>query len=228
MDVILLERIAKLGQMGDTVKVKNGFARNYLLPQGKALRANKANNAIFESQRVELEARNLERKSEAEEVHTKLDGNSYIVIRSAGETGQLYGSVTTRDVTEALDEAGFKVIRNQVSLMSPIKVIGLHNITISLHPEVETTISVNVARSEDEAKLQASGEDLTRRDNYEMEPVEEEDEVDLSEVFDNPDEVDMGEDAAGESDEVESPADEAGEDENTVDESTVESKEEAK
>ncbi|MCP4071264.1 MAG: 50S ribosomal protein L9 [Hyphomicrobiales bacterium] len=199
MDVILLERITKLGQMGDTVKVKDGYARNFLLPQGKALRANKANLTVFESQRVELEARNLERKSEAESVHTKLDGNSYIVIRSAGETGQLYGSVSTRDVAETLDVAGFKVLRNQVSLLSPIKVIGLHTITIALHPEVETTISVNVARSEDEAKLQAAGQDLTKRENYEMEPVEDEDELDLSEVFDDPEGADLNDEAESES-----------------------------
>ncbi len=198
MDVILLERITKLGQMGDTVKVKDGYARNFLLPQGKALRANKANLTVFESQRVELEARNLERKSEAEGVHEKLDGNSYIVIRSAGETGQLYGSVSTRDVAETLDVAGFKVLRNQVSLLSPIKVIGLHTITIALHPEVETTISVNVARSEDEAKLQAAGQDLTKRENYEMEPVEDEDELDLSEVFDDPDGADLNDEAESE------------------------------
>ena len=203
MDVILLERIAKLGQMGDTVKVKNGFARNFLLPQGKALRANKANSAVFESQRVELEARNLERKSEAEGVHTKLDGNIFVTIRSAGETGQLYGSVTTRDVAETLDEAGFKVARNQVSLLTPIKVIGLHPITIALHPEVETTISINVARSEDEAKLQASGQDLTKRDAFELEEIEDdEDDVDLSEVFDNPDEVEFGDEDAAEAEEA--------------------------
>ena len=185
MDVILLERIARLGQMGDTVKVKNGYARNFLLPHGKALRANKANLAIFDSQRVELEARNLERKSEAEGVHEKLDGITYIVIRSAGETGQLYGSVTTRDVAETLDEAGFKVVRNQVSLKSPIKVIGFHLISIALHPEVETTITLNVARSEDEAKLQAAGEDLTKHDSYEMEPIEDdEDDLDLENMFD--------------------------------------------
>ena len=197
MDVILLERIAKLGQMGDTVKVKNGFARNFLLPQGKALRANKANSAIFESQRVELEARNLERKSEAEGVHAKLDGNVFVTIRSAGETGQLYGSVTTRDVAETLDEAGFKVARNQVSLMTPIKVIGLHAIAIALHPEVEATISINVARSEDEAKLQASGKDLTGRNAFESDDIEEDD-VDLSEVFDDPDEVEFGDEDAAE------------------------------
>ena len=207
MDVILLERIAKLGQMGDTVKVKNGFARNFLLPQGKALRANKANSAVFESQRVELEARNLERKSEAEGVHAKLDGNIFITIRSAGETGQLYGSVTTRDIAETLDEAGFKVARNQVSLMTPIKVIGLHPIAIALHPEVEATISINVARSEDEAKLQASGKDLTRRNAFELEEIEDdEDEVDLSEVFDDPDEVEFGDEDAADDSEVEAEA----------------------
>jgi large subunit ribosomal protein L9 len=195
MEIILLERIARLGQMGDTVKVKDGFARNFLLPQGKALRANKGNLAVFETQRVELEARNLERKSEAEGVHEKLDGNSYIIIRSAGETGQLYGSVTTRDVAETLDGEGFKVARNQVSLKSPIKVIGLHDITIFLHPEVETTISVNVARSMDEAKLQSAGEDLTKRESYEMEPIEDEDELDLSEVFDDPESVEAGDEA---------------------------------
>ena len=205
MDVILLERIAKLGQMGDTVKVKNGFARNFLLPQGKALRANKANSAVFESQRVELEARNLERKTEAEGVHAKLDGNVFVTIRSAGETGQLYGSVTTRDIAETLDEAGFKVARNQVSLMTPIKVIGLHPIAIALHPEVEATISINVARSEDEAKLQASGKDLTKRNAYEMEEIEDdEDDVDLSEVFDDPDEVEFGDEDAAEEDAGES------------------------
>jgi len=202
MDVILLERIAKLGQMGDTVKVKDGFARNYLLPQGKALRANKANLAVFDSQRVELEARNLERKSEAEGVHEKLNGNSYVVIRSAGETGQLYGSVTTRDVTETLDAEGFKVARNQVSLTSPIKLIGFHSINISLHPEVDTIITLNVARSDDEAKLQASGQDLTRHDSYEMEPVEDEEEMDLAEVFDDPDDVDLGDDENSDTDEA--------------------------
>lgn len=198
MNIILLERIAKLGQMGDTVSVKDGYARNFLLPQGKALRANKANLTVFESQRVELEARNLERRSEAEGVHEKLDGTVYVVIRSAGETGQLYGSVTTRDIAETLDEAGFKVARNQVSLMTPIKVIGLHDLTIALHPEVETTVSVNVARSNDEAELQASGKDLTKRDVFEMEtlPDEDEDDLDLSEVFDNPDDEDVtGDDA---------------------------------
>lgn len=218
MNIILLERIAKLGQMGDTVSVKDGYARNFLLPQGKALRANKANLAVFESQRVELEARNLERKSEAQGVHEKLDNTVYVVIRSAGETGQLYGSVTTRDIAETLDEAGFKVARNQVSLMTPIKVIGLHAITIALHPEVETTVSMNVARSHDEAELQASGKDLTKRDVFEMEPLpdEDEDDLDLSEVFDNPDDEDIAGDEADSSDNDEETGDAVAND--TVDE----------
>lgn len=188
MEVILLERVPRLGQMGETVKVKDGFARNFLLPQGKALRANDANKAKFESQRADLEARNLERKSEAETVHAKLDGNSYIVVRSAGQTGQLYGSVSSRDVAMVLEENGFKVARSQVNLTGPIKVIGLHEVTITLHPEVESKISVNVARSEDEAERQARGEDLTGRE-VEREEVEAEEEIDLSEVFENPDEV---------------------------------------
>ena len=201
MEVILLERIAKLGQMGDVVNVKPGYARNYLLPQGKAMRSNEANRAVFETQRAELEARNLERKNEAEKVSEKLDGNTYVMIRSAGQTGQLYGSVSTRDIADALDEAGFKVGRNQVILAAPIKLIGVHGLQISLHPEVEATISVNVARSEDEAERQAAGEDLTGRadDGFEREvaSVEDEDEMDLSEVFDNPDDVQLdGEEAS--------------------------------
>ncbi|ASP32349.1 50S ribosomal protein L9 [Labrenzia sp. VG12] len=176
MQIILLERIAKLGQMGDTVKVRDGYARNYLLPQGKALRANKANLERFERERAQLEARNLERKSEAEAVAAKLDGESLVMIRSAGETGQLYGSVSTRDIAEGLTAAGFTVARSQVELRSPIKTIGLHNVLIQLHPEVEVAISVNVARSEDEAVRQAAGEDLTtpEQDVFEFEEEEEE------------------------------------------------------
>lgn len=160
MEVILLERISRLGQMGDTVKVKDGFARNFLLPQGKALRANEANKKKFEGQRAQLEARNLERKSEAEAVAEKLDGQSFIVVRSAGETGQLYGSVSTRDISELLTEEGFTVGRNQVELNNPIKAIGLTNVVIALHPEVEVTITLNIARSADEAERQAKGEKL--------------------------------------------------------------------
>lgn len=161
MDVILLERIAKLGQMGDRVRVRDGYARNFLLPQGKALRATEANKKKFESERTELEARNLERRSEAETVAERLNGHSFVVVRQAGETGQLYGSVSTRDLVEILDEAGFKVGRSQIELNQPIKSIGLHNVTITLHPDVDSAVTVNVARSEDEAERQARGEDLS-------------------------------------------------------------------
>src|SRR5690606_28005598 len=136
MEVILLERIARLGQMGDTVKVKDGFARNFLLPQGKALRANEANRKRFEAQRAEIEARNLERRKDAEAVAQKLDGKSFVVVRSAAETGQLYGSVSTRDIAQILSEEGFNVGRNQVELNQPIKTVGLANVSIALHPEV--------------------------------------------------------------------------------------------
>ena len=203
MEVILLERIAKLGQMGEVVTVKPGYARNFLLPQGKALRANEANRAAFEAQRADLEARNEERKADAEKIRETLDGNTYVLIRSAGQTGQLYGSVSTRDIAAQLAESGFAVNRNQVNLTTPIKVIGLHELQIALHPEVEASISVNVARSEDEAERQAAGEDLTARDEqFEHEAVDfEADDVDLSEVFENPEEVE--EDIIGESDEAE-------------------------
>lgn len=161
MDVILLERIARLGQMGDTVKVKDGYARNFLLPQGKALRANDANSKKFEGQRAQLEARNLERKTEAQAVAEKLDGKSFVAVRSAGETGQLYGSVSTRDIADLLTAEGFSVNRNQVELNHPIKTIGLHELVISLHPEVEVKVTINIARSAEEAERQVKGEDLT-------------------------------------------------------------------
>ncbi|EHK57017.1 50S ribosomal protein L9 [Allomesorhizobium alhagi] len=161
MEVILLERISRLGQMGDTVKVKDGFARNFLLPQGKALRANEANKQKFEGQRAQLETRNLERKSEAQQIADQLDGKSFIVVRSAGETGQLYGSVSTRDISEIVTAEGFTVGRNQVELNQPIKTIGLTNVAIALHPEVEVTITLNIARTADEAERQAKGETLT-------------------------------------------------------------------
>jgi large subunit ribosomal protein L9 len=164
MQVILLERIAKLGQLGEEVRVKDGYARNYLLPQNKALRANKENRAKFEGQRVQLEARNLETKSEAEKMSEKVAGQSVTLIRQAGETGQLYGSVSARDVAEALTLAGFSVGRQQVVLHIPIKTIGLHVIPVSLHPEIEVTITANVARSAAEGERQAAGEDLTVRD----------------------------------------------------------------
>jgi large subunit ribosomal protein L9 len=161
MDVILLERISRLGQMGDTVKVKDGFARNFLLPQGKALRANEANKKKFEGQRSQLEARNLERKSEATAIAEKLDGKSFIIVRSAGETGQLYGSVSTRDISDLITAEGFSVNRNQVELNQPIKTIGLTNVAIALHPEVEVTVTLNIARSTEEAERQSKGEMLT-------------------------------------------------------------------
>ena len=161
MEVILLERISRLGQMGDTVRVRDGFARNFLLPQGKALRANEANKKKFEGQRSQLEARNLERRTEAQAVADKLDGKSFIVVRSAGETGQLYGSVSTRDISDLLTAEGFSVSRNQVELNQPIKSIGLTNVAIALHPEVEVTVTLNIARSTDEAERQARGETLT-------------------------------------------------------------------
>ncbi|CAN7562793.1 50S ribosomal protein L9 [Rhizobium sp. LjRoot30] len=164
MDVILLERISKLGQMGETVKVRDGFARNYLLPQGKALRANEANKKRFETERATLEARNLERKSEAQKVADVLGGKSFIVVRAAGETGQLYGSVAARDIIDALAAAGFNIGRNQVDLNNPIKTIGLHDVTLHLHSEVEITVQLNVARSADEAERQQKGETLTSAD----------------------------------------------------------------
>jgi len=161
VQVILLERIARLGQMGDVVRVRDGYARNFLLPQGKALRATKDNAKRFEAERAQLEARNLDRKNEAGEVAAKLDGKAFIVIRQAGETGQLYGSVTARDLADAVTAGGFSVGRAQVVLHQPIKTIGLHTVAIALHPEVESKVTVNVARSEDEAVRQARGEDLS-------------------------------------------------------------------
>lgn len=164
MHVILLERISKLGQMGETVKVRDGYARNYLLPLGKALRSNAANKARFETERATLEARNLERKSEAQQVADVLNGKSFLVVRAAGETGQLYGSVAARDVAEILAAEGFNIGRNQVELNTPIKNIGLHEVTVHLHAEVEITVALNVARSADEAERQAKGESLTSAD----------------------------------------------------------------
>lgn len=158
MEVILLERIAKLGQMGDQVRVKDGYARNFLLPSGKALRATQANKKRFESQRIELETRNLELKREAEAVAEKLAGQSFVIIRQAGETGQLYGSVSTRDISDAITAGGFNTSRNQIVLKTPIKSIGLHEVPVHLHAEVEVPITINVARSPQEAERQAKGE----------------------------------------------------------------------
>jgi large subunit ribosomal protein L9 len=160
MDVILLERIEKLGSIGDVVKVKNGYARNFLLPRGKALRANEANRKVFESNRERIEAQNAERRSEAETDAKKVDGAKIQLIRQASNTGQLYGSVSARDLAEALEAAGHKVAKNQIVLDRPIKAIGVQDVKIALHPEVSITIQVNVARSPEEAELQAQGRDV--------------------------------------------------------------------
>jgi large subunit ribosomal protein L9 len=161
MDVILLQRIAKLGQMGDRVRVKNGYARNFLLPTGKALRATESNKKRFEEQKVELEARNLERKSEASAVAEKLEGQSFTIIRQAGEAGHLYGSVSARDIAEAVTAGGFHTNRDQIVLRAPIKAIGLHPVPVHLHPEVESMITVNIARSPEEAERQSKGENIS-------------------------------------------------------------------
>ncbi len=204
MDIILLERVAKLGQMGETVKVKDGYARNFLLPQGKALRATRANLARFEAERAQLEARNLERKSEAEGVANKLEGASYVIIRSAGETGQLYGSVAARDVAEVATNDGVSVERSQVRLDRAIKTIGLHPVVVQLHPEVEVTVTINVARSTDEAERQAAGEDLTVQDFDGFEFEEDLDEEANEDIFEVAPETDSdADDDTGETTETE-------------------------
>jgi large subunit ribosomal protein L9 len=180
MQVILLQRIGRLGQMGDVVKVKDGFARNFLLPQGKALRASKDNQAEFEKRRVVLEANNLEHKKEAEAVSTKLAGKQFVTIRQAGDTGQLYGSVSTRDIADSVVAGGFTVDRRQITLDKPIKTLGVHEVTVALHPEVLVKIGVNVARSDDEAARQARGEDVTmvKEEKMELETFKEDDDYD--------------------------------------------------
>ncbi len=160
MEVILLERVEKLGQMGEVVTVKPGYARNYLLPKKKALRATKENMSHFETRRAQLEADNLERRGDAEAVSTAIDGLSVILTRQASDNYQLYGSVTTRDIAVAVGEAGFTITRNQVELERPIKTVGLHPVRVRLHPEVAVTVTVNVARTQEEAKAQARGETL--------------------------------------------------------------------
>ncbi len=160
MQVILLQRVAKLGQMGEVVNVKDGYARNFLLPQGKALRANESNIKSFEARKVQLETQNLETKKEAEVVAAKLDGQTFVIIRSASDSGALYGSVTTRDVSDVATAEGFSVERGQVVLDRPIKDLGLHPVSVVLHPEVTVKITINVARSVEEAELQASGKSI--------------------------------------------------------------------
>lgn len=181
MQVILLERIGKLGQMGDTVTVKDGYARNYLLPQGKALRASEANKLRFEQDRTQLEARNLELKKEADGVAEKLNGQVFLAIRQAGDTGQLYGSVSSRDIADIVTEAGYSISRNQAQLDTAIKILGLHPVSIALHPEVIVSVTINVARSDEEAKRQARGEDVTGQDD----DVEDEDAISAKEVFED-------------------------------------------
>jgi len=184
MEIILLERIEKLGQMGDVVRVKPGHARNYLLPQKKALRATRDNLAYFETQRSRLEAENLEHRAEAESVAGKVEGLQIVVLRQAGESGQLFGSVTARDVTTALGEEEIKIDRRQVLLDHPIKTLGLHPIRLRLHPEVAAEITVNVARTADEAELQAAGRAVGAEADAEAEAAE------LAEIFDEvPDEI---------------------------------------
>ena len=182
MEVVLLERIARLGQMGDVVRVKDGFARNFLLPRGKALRATDENRTRFEKMKSELEARSLTLKSEADQVAGKLNGKSFTVLRQASESGQLFGSVSPRDLVALLGEGGFRVNRNQLALNAPIKTIGQHKVPIALHPEVEVSIGVIVARNEDEAARIARGEDVTQL----REPTEQEAAVIAAEAFFEP------------------------------------------
>jgi large subunit ribosomal protein L9 len=172
MDIILLERIEKLGQMGDVVSVKPGFARNYLLPSKKALRATKENRLAFEGQRVQLETVNLEQKSEAEGVATKLNGLAFVVVRQASDNDQLYGSVTVRNVAQAITEAGFTVESKQVQLARPIKTVGMHDVIVKLHPEVSVTVRANVARSPEEAEMQAQGKRISRAGDEDDDPIE--------------------------------------------------------
>ncbi|WP_439124498.1 50S ribosomal protein L9 [Marivita sp.] len=181
MQVILLERVAKLGQMGDVVDVKPGFARNYLLLQGKALTASKENIATFENQKAQLEAQNLETKKEAKAMADKLGGQQFIVIRQASDGGNLYGSVTTRDAADVATEEGFTLDRKQIIIRTPIKVLGLHEVEVHLHPEVMVTIELNVARSPEEAELQASGKSIQELAAEEEAQAE----FEISELFDD-------------------------------------------
>eukprot|EP00003_Mantamonas_plastica_P007556 TRINITY_DN16390_c0_g1_i1.p2 TRINITY_DN16390_c0_g1~~TRINITY_DN16390_c0_g1_i1.p2 ORF type:complete len:204 (+),score=61.37 TRINITY_DN16390_c0_g1_i1:81-692(+) len=181
MQVILLERVAKLGQMGDVVDVKPGYARNYLLLQGKALTASEANIAQFEAQKAQLEANNLETRKEAEALGEKLDGQQFVVIRQASDGGSLYGSVTTRDAADAATEAGFTVDRKQVVIEKPIKELGLHAVNVTLHPEVAVVITLNVARSAEEAEIQAAGKSIQELAAEEEAAAE----FEISELFDD-------------------------------------------
>ena len=191
MDIILLERVAKLGQMGQVVSVKDGYARNFLLPQGKALRVNAANMARFEAEKAQLEARNLETKKEAQALADKLDGQRFVVIRSASDGGALYGSVTPRDAAESATKAGFSVDKGQIVLTGAIKDLGLHDVLVNLHPEVAATITLNVARSAEEAQLQEAGKSIAELAAEEEAAAE----FEIQELFD-----DIGGAADGEDD----------------------------
>ncbi|MBK0327017.1 50S ribosomal protein L9 [Rhodobacteraceae bacterium F11138] len=204
MQVILLERVAKLGQMGDVVDVKNGYARNFLLPQGKALSASDANIANFEAQKAQLEARNLETRKESEALAEKLNGQQFIVIRSASDAGSLYGSVTPRDISDVATEDGFSVDRKQIVLTAPIKALGLHKVLVVLHPEVDAEIAINVARSVEEAELQASGKSIQELAAEEEAAAD----FEIAELFDDigsaaSDDDDLAEAAGVETDEAE-------------------------
>jgi large subunit ribosomal protein L9 len=172
MDVILLERIERLGQMGDVVTVKPGFARNYLLPQKKALRATEANKQVFETQRTQLETVNIEQRGEAESVAKKLDGLNFVIVRSASDNDQLYGSVTVRNIAQSITEEGFTVESKQVQLARPIKTVGMHDVIVRLHPEVSVTVKANVARTPEEAEMQAAGRRISRVDEDDDDVVE--------------------------------------------------------
>jgi len=209
MEVILLERIERLGQMGDVVQVKPGFARNYLLPKRKALRATKDNLAQFETQRTQLEARNLELRKEAEQVAEKVDGVKIVVIRQAGESGQLYGSVSARDVADSLTEEGFSVDKGQVAIDRPIKTLGLFGLRISLHPEVQAEVTVNVARSAEEAEMQDQRGGMITADILDAEEREAEraavEAAANAELLEQPEDVESGDEEAKEDEETEAP-----------------------
>jgi len=201
MEVVLLQRIEKLGHMGEVVRVRDGYARNYLLPQGKALRASKANLARFEAERAELERLNAEKRAEAERVATRLDGKQFVVIRAASEAGALYGSVAPRDLVEQAAEQGFDFGRNDVLMDKPIKELGLHKLRVVLHPEVIVSVTVNVARSAEEAEMQASGKSIQQLRAEE----EAEAEFDIAELFDDIGSAALEEDGEGDSGLVEVP-----------------------
>ena len=209
MDVILLERIEKLGQMGDVVTVKPGFARNYLLPRKKALRATEANRAVFDQQRAQLEAKNLKHREEAERVAKDMDGMTVVIVRQASDSDQLYGSVTPRDIAAGITEAGVMADRRQIRLDRPIKTVGMHPVRVDLHPEVSVEVIANVARSEEEAEMQARGERINR--DGDVVEIEEE-AIEIEAVFEesaapDADELSVDEDAA--EPETEAPAEEA-------------------